>query len=478
MKTSTKKRLIKFSLILGILMVILGLVAWYKFFREEPEQTFDDANEQFKYGSVGGEADAGIPYWIWLVLPRIFPEHMPRAGGYKAFGLVWEEGQELPVGFTKRTIGFPRVGNNCALCHVGTYRSKLDETPTVVIGAPGHSFRVQEMLRFLVAAANDPRFTASTLLEEIQKETELSYLDKVLYRFVIIPRTKAALIEQGKKLDWMNDNPEWGPGRDDAFNLPKYALANMTVDGSAGACDFNSVWNMKARTGSNKYLNWCGESPSLRSVVIDSALGVGAQPDSEFSDHAKRIEDFMNNLAPPPYPFEINQPLATRGGALYSEHCARCHEPGQALTNTVISLDEIQTDPERERAWSQFAADTFNEVVDDMGFKGREPVIKQTGYLSSPLDGIWMRAPYLHNGSVPNLRELLKIPENRVSKFYRGFDVYDSQDVGFVCKGPDAKREGWLHDTKTRGDGNQGHSYGSELSEDQKSALIEFLKTL
>src|SRR5688572_18954394 len=109
MRPTTKKRLIQWVVILLVLAAALGGFGWLKFFRTEPEQTFESAAERFKYGSVGGEAEAGIPYWIWVVLPRVFPEYLPGAGGYKALGLVWEDGHELPVGFTKRTIGFPRV---------------------------------------------------------------------------------------------------------------------------------------------------------------------------------------------------------------------------------------------------------------------------------------------------------------------------------------------------------------------------------
>ena len=374
----TARRLIRWGIILVVLGGAVGAFAWYKFFRQEPEPPFATADDRFKYGSVGGEADAGIPYWIWVVLPRVFPEYVPRAGGYEAFGLVWEAGHELPVGFTKRTIGFPRVGNNCALCHVGTYRTKLDQVPTVVVGAPAHSLRIQELLRFLVRSARDPRFAAGPLLEQIERETELSIVDRLLYRFVIIPATRSALREQGSKLEWMDGRPDWGAGRDDAFNLPKFVLVGMADDGSTGQCDFASVWNMRLRTGPGRWLNWSGETPAMKSVVIDSALGVGARPGSEFDAHAEWIEGFMNGLEPGKYPFAIDPALADAGRAVYQQNCGECHEPGAKRTNTVIGLDEIGTDPAREQTWSQGAADQFNALVEEMGFD-RPPWSRTTG---------------------------------------------------------------------------------------------------
>src|SRR5262249_18592909 len=107
--------------VLLVLGAVVGYGAWALLIRQVP-QSFESAEEGFKYGSIGTEDDNGLPYWVWVVLPRVFPEHLPGPGGYTSLGVVWEEGKETPVGFSKRTIGFPRVGINCALCHSGTYR--------------------------------------------------------------------------------------------------------------------------------------------------------------------------------------------------------------------------------------------------------------------------------------------------------------------------------------------------------------------
>jgi hypothetical protein len=107
----------------------------------------------------------------------------------------------------------------------------------------------------------------------------------------------------------------------------------------------------------------------------------------------------------------------------------------------------------------------------------RPNLIQNNGYCSPPLDGLWMRAPYLHNGSVPTLRDLLETPDKRPVIFYRGYDVYDPVNVGFVSSGPQAAGTGWRVDVTIRGNGNQGHVYGTDLSDADKQALIEYLKT-
>jgi hypothetical protein len=103
---------------------------------------------------------------------------------------------------------------------------------------------------------------------------------------------------------------------------------------------------------------------------------------------------------------------------------------------------------------------------------------KTDGYVSVPLDGLWMRGPYLHNGSVPSLTDLLKPEGERPTLFYRGYDVYDQENVGFVSSGPDAQKKGSRYETSVAGNASSGHSWGTQLPAQEKRALIEYLKTL
>jgi len=98
--------------------------------------------------------------------------------------------------------------------------------------------------------------------------------------------------------------------------------------------------------------------------------------------------------------------------------------------------------------------------------------------VTMPLDGVWLRAPYLHNGSVATLDELLERPAERRQRFYRGYDVYDRTRLGFISEGHAARRFGTLFDTTAPGNSNAGHPYGLDLTAAQKKALLEFLKTL
>ncbi|MFJ2545268.1 di-heme-cytochrome C peroxidase [Pseudomonas sp. NPDC087612] len=98
-------------------------------------------------------------------------------------------------------------------------------------------------------------------------------------------------------------------------------------------------------------------------------------------------------------------------------------------------------------------------------------------YKARPLTGIWATAPYLHNGSVPTLYDLLLPAEQRPSRFKTGSTRFDPQKVGFIdAFGPGSP---FTYDTSLPGNFNVGHDYGaSSFSDDERYALVEYMKTL
>jgi hypothetical protein len=142
----------------------------------------------------------------------------------------------------------------------------------------------------------------------------------------------------------------------------------------------------------------------------------------------------------------------------------------------VTPLPEIGTDAERLDSFSPALAVEMNKIGEGHPWQFRR-FRKTDGYANAPLDGLWLRAPYLHNGSVPTLRALL-FPEERPATFYRAYDVYDFVNVGFVSSGAEAEREGVRFDTRERGNGNRGHVYGTNLTREARESLLEYLKTL
>jgi len=472
-------------LLVAVLAGVGAAIGWYKFLREEPQPDWVTATPdmRFKYGSIGAEHDAGIPYWIFFVLPRMFPEKLPGPGGYASLGVAWEQGQELPIGFTKKTIGFPRVANNCASCHTASYRRSANENPVFVPTGPNHTLDLQAFFRFVVDCARDPRFNADEIMSEIALVYDLPLLDRLIYRYVLIPITKKRLLEREQQFKWVyhKEFPLWGRGRDDAMNLTKYFLLNWSMDNSIGPTDMPSVWNLKKyKPEKGMLMNLAGDSHDARSVIIDSALGLLNAEPRDREDFLAQIDwlvKYLSEKPAPKYPFPIVQTLAEDGKAVFDNNCARCH--ASERTGTRVPVAEVGTDAERLKTWSKKAAIESNKVVRSFGIERPGLVENEpSGYIAAFLDGIWLRAPYLHNGSVPSLRDLLKPATERPKVFYRGYDVYDAETVGFVTQGPQAERVGTKYDVSARSNGNQGHEFGTNLSAQDKDALIEYLKTL
>ncbi len=97
-------------------------------------------------------------------------------------------------------------------------------------------------------------------------------------------------------------------------------------------------------------------------------------------------------------------------------------------------------------------------------------------YAARPLYGIWAAAPFLHNGSVPTLYDLLLPPERRPKTFALGARQYDPVKLGFAVE-TSCSQQDCLVDTTRTGNGNGGHLWGTDLSESDRMALLEYLKT-
>jgi len=134
--------------------------------------TYDDIREHYKYGSTGGERGwrnqfgFGIPYWIWVALPELFPEYLPdgRPGrGYASFGMIYEDGRDprydLPIGMSMRRVqGIDRVYFNCAACHTGSVRPAAGAPRQIVLGMPANTFDLGALVHFLDRSASSWKF--------------------------------------------------------------------------------------------------------------------------------------------------------------------------------------------------------------------------------------------------------------------------------------------------------------------------------
>jgi hypothetical protein len=458
-------------------VVLLGAIGWILYenlFRHAPDTNDPDIVQHFKYGPIGLGSASRIPYWVFAVLPDVFADKLPGPGGWTSVGLIMEPGAEVPVGFARRRFGYESVEANCSLCHTARFRATRDSQPVVVPGGPAHTLDLQGFQRFLTRAAADPRFNAGTLLSAIEKKHHLSGIETLVYRFMIIPATKVALLQQKAAYAWQDSRPQQGRGRTDTFNPTKIVVFHMPDDGTIGTTDLPQVWNQKPREP--MWLHWDGNNNQITQRNHAAAMAVGATPDSVISDSFKRVTDYLLDLQPPPFPFPIDHAKAERGAGVFNQACAQCHAFNSPQTGQVVDAASVGTDRHRLDSFTPALVDRFHTFT-------TAPFVftayrKTNGYSSVPLDGIWLRGPYLHNGSVPSLRALLMPEDQRPEVFYRGYDVIDRGNVGFMSEGPDAAMAGFRVDTTIPGNGNRGHRYGTGLPAAQKDDLLEFLKTL
>ncbi|HEV3145042.1 MAG TPA: hypothetical protein VGZ47_14220 [Gemmataceae bacterium] len=259
--------------------------------------------------------------------------------------------------------------------------------------------------------------------------------------------------------------------------------------------DVPAWWLLKKKK--TMYYTGGSNARSIRSIMqfMMSPLNSRAAFDKEeptFHD----VQAFILDLKPPKYPFPIDQELAAKGKIVFENTCSRCHGTygeNWNYPNRIVPLEEIGTDRKRfegvseefgryyNRSW--FAQEKGGWLLD--GY----PTRATDGYQAPPLDGIWATSPYLHNGSVPTVYNLLKSgsrPKILIRSFHTEAEDYDPVKLGWKVTVLDKPADESLpllerrkiYDTTQPGRGNQGHTFGDKLREDERMAVIEYLKTL
>jgi mono/diheme cytochrome c family protein len=437
--------------------------------------------EHFKYGSIGSDK-MGLPLVLMRALPLVCSDLLPagadpRHEPLSAFGLIYEPGQPLPIGFSTRRlplVGITLTGNNCSVCHTSTVRETPASPRQLYFGAPATRFDLQRYNDFLFDCVFDETRFNTANLQRAFDELGVTGIERLL-------ATKASFIRaftddlRTKVGSVVTDGP-WGPGRDDAIGLSgALILGEQFLPSIPGPVDFPAVWNQQARRG--QALHWDGASGSALERNVLVAIGASTPRNGVPLASIAAVQSWLEALPAPAYPYAIDETLAAAGAPIFAARCASCHAPGGEQLWKVADLAEVGTDPSRVAMVTQAAIDAMNSLS-GTGW-AFDNFRKTNGYVNGLLDGIWLRAPYLHNGSVPTLRDLLAPPAERPAAFFRGNDTYDQANVGFVS---DVASEGnttyGRFDTARDGNSNAGHVYGTDLSEADKDALLEYMKTL
>lgn len=246
-------------------------------------------------------------------------------------------------------------------------------------------------------------------------------------------------------------------------------------------------WNMRHKTA--MFYTTIGRGDHATFMLLASMLCVeDVDAFQKVDAYAADIRAYLVSLEAPEYPFDINPDLAQAGAAIYESACAVCHGGGDGggYPNRVYPLKEIGTDPAYALAATDGSRDRFYDWIASSPYGDRDSAAPAAGYIAPPLDGVWATAPYLHNGSVPDLATLLR-PEERPA-FWRNLATrqYNEQTVGWQYERFNAAQAALanaanprsVYDTTRNGYGNEGHRFGEELSPTEVEQLLEYLKKL
>jgi hypothetical protein len=165
---------------------------------------------------------------------------------------------------------------------------------------------------------------------------------------------------------------------------------------------------------------------------------------------------------------------------------------GGEYPNEIVPLERIGTDPVLANGVRDEMVDHLNRswLAKQIGPDGK-PIqfTHQAGYQAPPLDGIWATAPYLHNGSLPTVYHVLNSkarPKVHTRSYHTDEEDYDPVKLGWksteLDSGADpalpAHQRRRIYDTTLPGQANTGHTFGDKLTEAERMAVIEYLKTL
>ena len=504
------------------LTAVVGLVVLEATWTTRP---LGSPQEYFLYGSTGTEL---MPLPVFQVLPDLFPDQFQPEGKdagdwIDQFGFVRgrpDVNYGLPLGISvthyRPKSGAPSpvafVGFNCAICHTARLRRSEADGGVVIYGMANAGVDLVAFGDAIKTSLLDEKRLTPAIIEstyESKYHESLGPLDKLMITVWLTSARKglhADLPLRGWPYGGMDlRNPALfpsGPGRNQPMKETVRFLIDQTPEPDGGSSKIPCLYQQQRR----EWAQFDGSlhDPTTRNSL--AALGVGASLHnlkvSGILNTLRQSYDYAANLDGPKYT-EVFQNVSLdgkrveRGHGVYMRYCGDCHgwpgQPGEWVKGSrqsqVVPAEEIGTDSSRVtfRYYPEMAQLIYDFFPSGHPLKPKRSDLRPNagdahGFISQPIESVFSRAPYLHNGSVATLAELINLKPRR-AVLYRGTNLYDPVDVGLMIpEQPDVKRY-FRYDTQVYGNSNRGHDYpwryrGSGWNEDKLKDLLEYLKTL
>ena len=428
-------------------------------FIESSKQRSGDAKAGYTYLTEGDYLKSGIPFSFFKMVFNKPGNDLGRKG----------MNQNIPYSFNAVVApnGEKIVSPNCLQCHAQEFNGK------VIIGI-GNSFSDYTNNNSGTALLLET-FLKSGPRNEKKLEAARNFIQSVVaISPYLITETKGVNVaDRLASLLVAHRDPK-------TFRWSESAL--LPIPDEIIPTDVPAWWLLKKKNA--MFYNGFGRGDFGRFLMASNLLTVTdtaetAEVDAHFND----VLAYIFSLQPPVYPQAVNKPLAESGQLIFEASCSDCHGTygtNSIYPNLLIPEDVIQTDS--MLCSSNYSSPQFVNWFNQSWFTTGDHPAKLApfkGYIAPPLDGIWATAPYLHNGSVPDLESLLN---SRLRPKYWSRDFknpqYNLDTPGWKYGEEYSATNKETYNTTLKGYSNAGHYFGDNLTNDERKAVIEYLKTL
>lgn len=424
-----------------------------------------DANTGYEYLIQGDYMSSGIPYDIYVLVNGESNSNVLNRTGKNATIPHDLNAVELDSDVTI-------VAPNCLQCH----SSRINNELVLGLGNQTLDFTVNRAADVKTLTSGINLLYGSNSKEAEAYETFKNSLEVLGERTItkvrgVNPADKTTVVLTAYR---------------DKNTLEQLKNPQVVVSDEVIPSDIPAWWLLKKKNA--LFYHAIGRKDFCRSMItMILATLKDVEKAKEVDEKMKDILAYIENIEAPVYPFDINNNLATQGATIFDQNCATCHGTyggSETYPNKLVALSTVGTDATLSNYYTQPSAevnyfiDWFNTGWFGTGSNSLE-VVTEGGYIAPPLDGIWATAPYFHNGSVPTIEDVLN-SKNRPVYWKRSFlsSDYNTDKIGWNYETTSSQLDINTYDSTLKGYGNGGHTFGDDLTDNERAALLEYLKTL
>jgi len=422
-------------------------------------QVVGDADSGYQYLVTGDYLKSGFPYNFFKKTGLKEKENFLKRTGIN---------QNIPYDYTAITAanGEQVVAPNCLQCHA----QRMGDSLVIGLGNTLFDFSL-------------PMYGSSVIAEKIAMvmgtENEKEASSNI---FTSIKSTAPYLVAASRGVNMADRLTAVLASYRDPLTFKWLEKQKLKIPDEIIPTDVPAWWLLKKKNG--MFYNGFGRGDFSRFLMASNLFTVTDTAESrEVFSHFHHVLAYIYSIEPPKYPGHVNHNLAATGQHLFEQNCSTCHGTYGAqgkYPNLLIPARVTQTDSMLYA--SNFSSPQFLDWFKKSWFRTGDrqaDLVPFAGYIAPPLDGIWITAPYFHNGSVPTLEGVLN-SKIRPAFWSRDFNnpEYNIDEPGWKFTLSDKQYTRSTYNTSLPGYSNKGHYFGDRLSDTERKAIIEYLKTL